>query len=123
MRDSRILEERYQESQKRLIPSFEKQSLEEGIRIIETDKISKLHLMDQYSVIDPENEKDQLPNLYSLNLFNISPIINTKYSLVAEIYFFFLRWEVEGLEYNHIFAEIGQYFNEFISDFKDIEFL
>lgn len=46
--------------------------------------------MDKFSFIDPDNEKNNLKDLYTLNLYNIVPEIKTKYSMAAEIYYYIL---------------------------------
>lgn len=61
-----------------MIPHFIEGKIDECIRIIETEEISKLHLVDKYSMIDPEHERLDSKSLYTLTLFNVEPSIGTK---------------------------------------------
>ena len=95
--NSRHLQQRYIEGNKRLLPSFSIQGIREGLRVVEKTEATKLHLFDKFSFIDPENEKEDLKDMFSFNLFNIIPEMRTKYSMAAEIYYFFTREEFENL--------------------------
>jgi hypothetical protein len=63
-------------------------------------------------MMDPEHEKDNQKNLYTLNLFNVEPSIGTKEEFVVDVMMFLARWEKESSEYATMFAKFLQYFVE-----------
>ena len=73
LQGSRHLTERYIDSNKRLLPSFHLDSLQKCLRVVEKSEVSRLHLMNKYSLIDPNNEHDGTKDMYNLTLFNIVP--------------------------------------------------
>lgn len=72
--------------------------------------------MDKYAFVDPENEASKEKDLYSFHLFNVVPEIRTKYSMIAEIYYFFVRAEFENAELSQMISELEQIFSDLLTD-------
>ena len=77
--------------------------------------------MDKYSFVDPENESSKQKDLYSLHLFNVIPEIRTKYAMVAEIYYFFVKAEFEHAHLTEMIAEIEQIFSDMLTNVEDLD--
>ena len=47
--------------------------MNENLRIVEKSEASKLHLMNRFSLIDPNNEQEAAKDMYNLTIYNTVP--------------------------------------------------
>lgn len=65
----------------------------------------------------------KLKDLYSLHLYNVLPQIQTKYNLVAEVYYFMTKFELENPDLGAMIQELCQIFSDLLTEHHELEII
>lgn len=110
--------DRGKKDNRRLLPMLQ----EDSLRVIKTSQLTKLHMLDQFELIDPNHELSDPLNMSVIGLYNIKPCLLPRYALFSKIYVDLLKYSSLSKDYGKPLSELLDLFVQLIEKTPTTDF-